>query len=88
MVVATKFTISADAMKKDGSGDKKPNPNSGGNHRKSMVENLHDSLARLNMNCVDILYLHSWEYRTPIEGLIRLFRFINLFFLLTKIFLI
>ncbi|PKK57231.1 Aldo/keto reductase [Rhizophagus irregularis] len=47
------------------------NPNFGGNHRKSLVENLDESLKRLNMSYVDILYVHIFEYRTPIEEMMR-----------------
>ncbi|CAB5357911.1 unnamed protein product [Rhizophagus irregularis] len=47
------------------------NPNFGGNHRKSLVENLDGSLKRLNMSYVDILYVHVYEYRTPIEEFMR-----------------
>jgi aryl-alcohol dehydrogenase-like predicted oxidoreductase len=43
----------------------------GGNHRKSLVENLDASLKRLNMSYVDILYVHFYEYRTPIEEFMR-----------------
>src|ERR1700722_15341972 len=43
----------------------------GGNHRKSLVENLDGSLKRLNMSYVDILYVHFYEYRTPIEEFMR-----------------
>jgi aryl-alcohol dehydrogenase-like predicted oxidoreductase len=43
----------------------------GGNHRKSLAENLDESLKRLNMSYVDILYTHYHEYRTPIEEMMR-----------------
>jgi aryl-alcohol dehydrogenase-like predicted oxidoreductase len=43
----------------------------GGNHRKSLVENLDESLKRLNMSYVDILYAHNYEYRTPIVEFMR-----------------
>jgi aryl-alcohol dehydrogenase-like predicted oxidoreductase len=43
----------------------------GGNHRKSLVENLDASLKRLNLSYVDILYVHAYEYRTPIEEIMR-----------------
>ncbi|GES75655.1 aldo/keto reductase [Rhizophagus clarus] len=45
VVVATKYTINTTAMQTD----KRLNPNFGGNHRKSLVENLNKSLKRLNM---------------------------------------
>ncbi|CAG8719369.1 15203_t:CDS:2, partial [Racocetra fulgida] len=43
----------------------------GGNHRKSLVENLDESLKRLNTGYVDIMYVHAWEFRTPIEEIMR-----------------
>ncbi|GES99346.1 aldo/keto reductase [Rhizophagus clarus] len=67
VVVATKYTINTTAMQTD----KRLNPNFGGNHRKSLVENLNESLKRLNMSYIDILYVHAFEYRTPIEEIMR-----------------
>ncbi|RGB35835.1 aldo/keto reductase [Rhizophagus diaphanus] len=67
VVIATKYTINPNAMQ----ADRRFNPNFGGNHRKSLVENLDASLKRLNMNYVDILYAHLFEYRTPIEEMMR-----------------
>jgi aryl-alcohol dehydrogenase-like predicted oxidoreductase len=32
---------------------------------------LDESLKRLNMSYVDILYVHAYEYRTPIEEFMR-----------------
>ncbi|RIB29506.1 NADP-dependent oxidoreductase domain-containing protein, partial [Gigaspora rosea] len=42
-----------------------------GNHRKSLVENLNESLKRLGTGYIDILYVHAWEFRTPIEEVMR-----------------
>ncbi|RIA80934.1 NADP-dependent oxidoreductase domain-containing protein [Glomus cerebriforme] len=67
VVIATKFTGNITAMRND----IRYNPNAGGNHRKSLVENLDESLKRLNMRYVDILYIHLYEYRTPIEEIMR-----------------
>ncbi|RIA83683.1 Aldo/keto reductase [Glomus cerebriforme] len=67
VVIATKYTSNVTAMQSD----KRFNPNYGGNHRKSLVENLDASLKRLNMSYVDILYIHFYEYRTPIEEFMR-----------------
>ncbi|RIA80933.1 aldo/keto reductase [Glomus cerebriforme] len=67
VVIATKFTGNITALRNDG----RYNPNAGGNHRKSLVENLDESLKRLNMSYVDILYVHLYEYRTPIEEIMR-----------------
>ncbi|CAG8532587.1 20422_t:CDS:10 [Cetraspora pellucida] len=49
----------------------KYNPNAGGNHRKSLVENIDASIKRLGTGYVDLLYVHIWEYRTPIEEVMR-----------------
>ncbi|CAB4414836.1 unnamed protein product [Rhizophagus irregularis] len=67
VVIATKYTSNTTAMQKD----VRLNPNLGGNHRKSLVENLDESLKRLNMSYVDILYVHAYEFRTPIEEFMR-----------------
>ncbi|GBB85841.1 hypothetical protein RclHR1_01230004 [Rhizophagus clarus] len=67
VVIATKYSCNMTAMQND----KRLNPNFGGNHRKSLVENLDGSLKRLNMSYVDILYVHFYEYRTPIEEYMR-----------------
>ncbi|CAG8576795.1 8808_t:CDS:10 [Rhizophagus irregularis] len=67
VVIATKYTSNTTAMQKD----IRLNPNLGGNHRKSLVENLDESLKRLNMSYVDILYVHAYEFRTPIEEFMR-----------------
>jgi len=48
-----------------------PNPNGGGNHRKSLVENLDLSLKRLQLDAVDILYVHFWEFSTPVDQVMR-----------------
>ncbi|KAF9339808.1 hypothetical protein BGZ91_004642 [Linnemannia elongata] len=52
-------------------GTRRPNPNAGGNHRKSLVETLDGSLKRMGIGYTDILYVHLWEYRTPIQEVMR-----------------
>ncbi|KAF0525839.1 Aldo/keto reductase [Gigaspora margarita] len=42
-----------------------------GNNRKSLVENLNESLKRLGTGYTDILYVHAWEYNTLIEEVMR-----------------
>ncbi|KAG0319149.1 hypothetical protein BG000_003966, partial [Podila horticola] len=59
-VVATKY-----------SGTKRANANAGGNHRKSLVENLDASLKRMGTGYTDILYVHMWEFRTPVQEVMR-----------------
>ncbi|KAI1318271.1 hypothetical protein EDD11_006967 [Mortierella claussenii] len=49
----------------------RPNPNAGGNHRKNLVETLDGSLKRMGTGYVDVLYVHLWEYRTPISEVMR-----------------
>lgn len=61
-VIATKYTFNAF----------KPNdPNGGGNHRKHMVEALNASLKRLNVDYVDLYWMHVWDELTPIEEVMR-----------------
>jgi aryl-alcohol dehydrogenase-like predicted oxidoreductase len=61
LVIATKYTL----MERDG------DPNSGGNHRKSMVRTVEQSLRRLNTDYIDLLYLHAWDGTTPVEEIMR-----------------
>lgn len=61
LVIATKYTLTTSA------GD----PNSGGNHRKSMVRSVETSLRRLASEHVDILYLHAWDDTTPADEILR-----------------
>ena len=61
-VVATKYTLT------------KPNstdPNSGGNSRKNMMKSVNRSLSRLKTDVIDLLYLHVWDYTTPVEEVLR-----------------
>jgi aryl-alcohol dehydrogenase-like predicted oxidoreductase len=46
-------------------------PNGGGNHRKSLVRNLEESLRRLRTDYVDIYWLHAWDFLTPVEEVMR-----------------
>jgi aryl-alcohol dehydrogenase-like predicted oxidoreductase len=61
-VLATKYTLT-----KSDSTD----PNSGGNSRKNMRQTVERSLRRLQTDHIDILYLHMWDYLTPIEEIMR-----------------
>ena len=63
IVLATKYT--------NGLGDE--NPNGSGNHRKSMVQSVEGSLKRLNTDYIDILWLHTWDFMTPAEEVMRAF---------------
>ncbi|WP_369027000.1 aldo/keto reductase [Qipengyuania sp. RANM35] len=42
-------------------------PNTGGNSRKSLFQAIDDSLARLEMDYVDLFQIHRWDDATPIE---------------------
>ncbi|WP_129543813.1 aldo/keto reductase [Serratia sp. 1D1416] len=61
LVIATKYTLPTQP----------DNPNSGGNHRKSMVRSVEESLQRLNTDYIDLLYLHAWDFTTPVEEIMR-----------------
>jgi aryl-alcohol dehydrogenase-like predicted oxidoreductase len=61
-VVATKYSLT----KSDS-----PDPNSGGNSLKSMRRAVETSLRRLQSDYIDILYLHMWDYMTPVEEVMQ-----------------
>jgi aryl-alcohol dehydrogenase-like predicted oxidoreductase len=61
LVIATKYTLSS----------RPGDPNAGGNHRKSMVNSVEESLRRLGTNYIDLLYLHVWDGTTPVEEIMR-----------------
>jgi len=61
LVVSTKYTLP----------DAADDPNSGGNHRKSMVRSVEKSLRRLNTDYIDLLFLHAWDATTPVEEVLR-----------------
>ncbi|CAG8461925.1 10449_t:CDS:10 [Cetraspora pellucida] len=67
VVLGTKYSANSTAL----SPNVKYNPNAGGNHRKSLVENIDASIKRLGTGYIDLLYVHIWEYRTPIEEVMR-----------------
>jgi len=60
-VIATKFSLTG----------RKDDPNGGGNSRKNLVQSLEGSLARLGTDYVDLLYVHMWDFTTPIEEVMR-----------------
>ena len=60
-VLATKYTLTIDPS----------DPNAGGNHRKSLVRSLEQSLRRLRTDYVDLLWLHMRDGATPIEEAVR-----------------
>ncbi|MEU5613982.1 aldo/keto reductase [Streptomyces sparsogenes] len=61
LVLATKYTT----LRRPG------DPNSGGGHRKSLFTSVEASLRRLNTDYIDLLYLHVWDFTTPVEEILR-----------------
>ncbi|MFI6905342.1 aldo/keto reductase [Nonomuraea sp. NPDC050394] len=61
LVLATKYSISRDQT----------DPNAAGNHRKNLVHSLEQSLRRLRTDYVDLLWVHLWDRRTPLEETMR-----------------
>jgi aryl-alcohol dehydrogenase-like predicted oxidoreductase len=61
IVLATKFTLESAA------GD----PNASGSHRKNLRRSIEASLRRLDTDYVDLLWVHAWDQRTPIEETVR-----------------
>lgn len=60
-VVASKYTLAMRA------GD----PNAAGNSRKNLRESVEASLRRLRTDYLDVLWVHAWDYATPIEEIMR-----------------
>jgi aryl-alcohol dehydrogenase-like predicted oxidoreductase len=60
-VVASKYTL---AMR-DG------DPNAAGNSRKNMRQSVEASLRRLRTDYLDVLWVHAWDYATPVEEVMR-----------------
>lgn len=60
-VIATKYTLNT----------MQPNVNTCGNHRKNMFQSVEASLKRMNIDYIDLLWLHVWDYTTPIEEVMR-----------------
>jgi aryl-alcohol dehydrogenase-like predicted oxidoreductase len=62
-VVATKYTFN----------NQSEEVNLSGNHRKNMVQSVNASLKRLNTDYIDLLWLHGWDFTTPVEEVMRSF---------------
>lgn len=63
LVIATKYSLATH----------KGDANAAGNHRKSMVRAVEDSLRRLDTDYIDLYYLHVWDSLTPVEEILRAF---------------
>ncbi len=61
-VVATKYTL-RDPQKGD--------PNYAGNHRKNMMRSVNEPLERLDMDYIDVLWVHAWDFLTPEDEVMR-----------------
>ncbi|GHF70720.1 aryl-alcohol dehydrogenase-like predicted oxidoreductase [Amycolatopsis bartoniae] len=61
LVLATKYTT----LRRPG------DPNSGGAHRKSLFTSVEASLRQLDTDYLDLLYLHVWDFTTPVEEILR-----------------
>jgi aryl-alcohol dehydrogenase-like predicted oxidoreductase len=46
-------------------------PNAGGSHRKNLVQSLEASLKRLQVDYIDLYWVHAWDRYTPIEEVMR-----------------
>lgn len=60
-VVATKVYLQ---MRED-------DPNSGGSSRKTIEQELQNSLDRLGMDTIDLYQVHRWDYDTPIKQTLK-----------------
>ena len=67
-VVTTKFTNTIPSMLNP---EVRDHPNGGGNHKKSMVQSVENSLKRLHTDYIDLLWIHLWDYTTDIEDVMR-----------------
>ncbi|CAG7558756.1 unnamed protein product [Fusarium equiseti] len=68
MVIATKYSAGYRAYNRE----KEPiQTNYTGNSAKSMHISVRDSLKKLRTDYIDILYVHWWDYATPVEEVMR-----------------
>ena len=62
IVLATKYTL---GMLRPG------DPNGNGNHRKNLVQSVHNSLKRLDTDYIDLLWVHAYDLLTPVDEMMR-----------------
>jgi len=60
-VLATKYTLF----------DRKDSVNFSGNNRKNMFRSVEESLERMDTDFIDLLWLHAWDFTTPVEEVLR-----------------
>src|SRR6202000_2498453 len=63
LVISTKYSLTT----------RPGDPNAAGNHRKNMVRSVEDSLKRMGTDYIDLYYLHMWDFRTPVDEILRAF---------------
>ena len=61
-VVATKYSNAF-----PGAGD----ANAAGNQRKNLVQSLDASLKRMNIDYIDVYWMHNWDFTTPVDEAMR-----------------
>jgi aryl-alcohol dehydrogenase-like predicted oxidoreductase len=60
-IIATKYTLH----------DNTNHPNASGNSRKNMIRSVEESLKRLQIDHIDLFYLHIWDHTTPMDEVMR-----------------
>lgn len=51
--------------------DRSAGINQSGNHKKNLIQSVEDSLKRLQVDYLDLFYLHAWDFTTYIEEVLR-----------------
>jgi aryl-alcohol dehydrogenase-like predicted oxidoreductase len=46
-------------------------PNAAGNQRKNLTQSLDASLKRLNLDYIDVYWVHMWDFTTPVDEVMR-----------------
>lgn len=64
-VAATKYSLF------DQTGTNNHDPNAHGNHRKNLVRSVEGSLKRLRTDYIDLLWIHIYDFSTPIDEILR-----------------